>query len=122
MPLIVLAPENPHRLPALVHAGTCGRRCGPALGQELSCGGVTQATPIGNKLPPYMRLRKRCELCWVLRNEFDYCSASRPRIGCFSPAASRLRRLSQQYSFSSEHRPSTRKSMLPALKALRFLP
>jgi hypothetical protein len=29
-------PENPHRLPALVHAGTCGRRCGHPLGQELS--------------------------------------------------------------------------------------
>src|SRR6266699_2481658 len=31
-------------------AGLTGR-VRPALGQELSCGGVTQATPIGNKLP-----------------------------------------------------------------------
>jgi len=30
------------------------------------------------------------------RNEFDYCSGSRPRIGYISPAASRFRRLSQQ--------------------------
>jgi len=45
-------------------------------------------------------VRKGCELCWVLRNECDYCSGSKLRIGCFSPAASRLRRLSQQSSFS----------------------
>jgi hypothetical protein len=31
---------------------------------------------------------ERCESCWVL-NEFDYCSGSKPGIGCFSPAASR---------------------------------
>src|SRR5260370_33838509 len=37
-------------------------------------------------------VRKGCELCWVLRNECDYCSGSKLRIGCFSPAASRLRR------------------------------
>ncbi len=83
-PLIIFAPENPHRLPALVHAGTCGRRCGPALGQELSCGGVTQVTP---RFAAIYAFKEWCELCWVLRNECDYCSASRPRIGCFSPAA-----------------------------------
>ncbi len=84
MPLIVVAPENPHRLPALVHRVHVVAAAVPRLGQELSCGGVTQVTP---RFAAIYAFKEWCELCWVLRNECDYCSASRPRIGCFSPAA-----------------------------------
>ncbi len=56
---------------------------------------------------PWNRVTKpeRADLFFVQRvNEFDCCSGSRLRIGCFSPAASRLRRSSQQHSSSSERR------------------